>query len=99
MHTDVNIGMAVALGEDGLIVPVIQSADALSLSGIAKQVNDLAERARNKQLDPGDVKNATFSLTNHGTGGSLFATPIITLPPGGRARNRSDGKTRRCRFR
>ena len=80
MHADINIGMAVALGAEGLIVPVIKNADTLSLLGIARQVNDLAQRARSKKLKPVEVRGATFSLTNHGTGGSLFATPIITLP-------------------
>ena len=80
MHADINIGMAVALGAEGLIVPVIKNADTLSLLGIAQQVNDLAQRARSKKLKPVEVRSATFSLTNHGTGGSLFATPIITLP-------------------
>ena len=80
LHPDINIGMAVALGADGLIVPVISNAEALSLLGIAEKVNDLAERARSKKLLPEEVRGGTFSLTNHGTGGSLFATPIITQP-------------------
>jgi len=80
LHPDINIGMAVSLGEDGLIVPVIKQADTLSLLGIAQKINDLAERARTKQLKPGEVRDGTFSLTNHGMSGSLFATPIITQP-------------------
>jgi 2-oxoisovalerate dehydrogenase E2 component (dihydrolipoyl transacylase) len=83
MHPEINIGMAVALGEDGLIVPVIKDADTLSLLGIARKIKDLAERARAKKLLPVEVKDATFSLTNHGIGGSLFATPIITQPQTG----------------
>jgi len=79
-YTDVNIGMAVALGEAGLIVPVIKQVQNLSLRGIASQVNSLAERARNKKLSPDDVRGATFTLTNHGTAGSLFAMPIINQP-------------------
>ncbi len=78
--SDVNIGMAVALGEGGLIVPVIKQVQNLSLKGIASQVNDLAERARSKKLSPDDVRGGTFTLTNHGTAGSLFAMPIINQP-------------------
>jgi 2-oxoglutarate dehydrogenase E2 component (dihydrolipoamide succinyltransferase) len=80
IHPEINIGMAVSLGEEGLIVPVIQNADTLSLLGIARQVNDLAERARAKKLKPEEVRGGTFSLTNHGMSGSLFASPIITQP-------------------
>jgi 2-oxoglutarate dehydrogenase E2 component (dihydrolipoamide succinyltransferase) len=80
IHPEINIGMAVSLGEEGLIVPVIKNADTLSLLGIARQVNDLAERARSKKLKPEEVRGGTFSLTNHGMSGSLFATPIITQP-------------------
>lgn len=79
-YTDVNIGMAVARGKDGLIVPVIKQAQNLSLMGIASQVNDLANRARNKRLRPDEVRGGTFTLTNHGTAGSLFAMPIINQP-------------------
>lgn len=79
-YSDVNIGMAVALGEGGLIVPVIKQVQNLSLKGIASQVNSLAERARNKKLSPDDVRGGTFTLTNHGTAGSLFAMPIINQP-------------------
>ncbi len=80
LHKDINLGMAVSLGEEGLIVPVIKQADALSLLGMARAVNDLAQRARNRKLQPDDVKGGTFTLTNHGTGGSLFAMPIINQP-------------------
>ncbi len=80
IHQDINLGMAVSLGEDGLIVPVIKQADALSLLGMARAVNDLAQRARARKLQPEDVKGGTFTLTNHGTGGSLFAMPIINQP-------------------
>jgi len=79
-YSDVNIGMAVALGEGGLIVPVIKQVQNLSLKGIASQVNSLAERARSKKLSPDDVRGGTFTLTNHGTAGSLFAMPIINQP-------------------
>ncbi len=77
IHSDINIGMATSLGEDGLIVPVIKQADHLSLLGVARAVNDLAERARNRQLKPDEVRGATFSVTNHGISGSLFAFPVI----------------------
>jgi 2-oxoglutarate dehydrogenase E2 component (dihydrolipoamide succinyltransferase) len=79
-HKDVNLGMATSLGEDGLIVPVIKSADDLSLLAMARSVNDLANRARSKKLQPDDVKGGTFTLTNHGISGSLFAFPVINQP-------------------
>ncbi len=80
LHSQVNLGMAVSLGDDGLIVPVIRNADRLSLSGIALAIQDLAERARSQKLKPEEVQGSTFSITNHGTGGSLFATPVINPP-------------------
>jgi 2-oxoisovalerate dehydrogenase E2 component (dihydrolipoyl transacylase) len=80
IHSDINLGMATSLGEEGLIVPVIKGADSLSLLGMARAVNDLAERARSKKLKPDDVKGGTFTLTNHGVSGSLFALPIINQP-------------------
>ncbi len=80
LHKDVNIGMATSLGEDGLIVPVIKNAERLSLLGLAGAVNDLAARARAKQLKPDEVRDGTFSITNHGVSGSLFAMPIINQP-------------------
>ncbi len=80
LHSGVNIGMATDLGEEGLIVPVIKRADELSLRGIARTVNDLAERARAKKLSADDVQGGTFSITNHGVSGSLLAAPIINLP-------------------
>ena len=76
---DVNLGMATALDE-GLIVPVIKNADSLNLLGLARVINDLAQRARNKQLRPDEVQGGTFTLTNHGVSGSLFANPIINQP-------------------
>ena len=79
LHRAIHIGMATAI-DDGLIVPVIKNADGLNLLGLARAVNDLADRARSKQLRPDDVKGGTFSITNHGTSGSLFATPIINQP-------------------
>lgn len=76
---EINIGMATAI-DDGLIVPVIRNADGMNLLGLARTINDLADRARAKQLRPDEVRGGTFSITNHGTSGSLFATPIINQP-------------------
>jgi len=80
IHKNVNIGMAVSLAEDGLIVPVIKGADNHSLLAMARSVNDLANRARNKKLQPDEVRGGTFTLTNHGISGSLFAFPVINQP-------------------
>ena len=76
---DINLGMAVAL-DWGLIVPVIRKADTLSLSGLTIAANDLAERARAKKLNPDEVQGGTFTITNTGTFGGLFGTPIINQP-------------------
>jgi len=80
LHSAINIGMATSLADAGLIVPVIKAADGLSLLGLARAVNDLAQRARDRKLSPDEVKGGTFTLTNHGISGSLFATPIINQP-------------------
>jgi pyruvate dehydrogenase E2 component (dihydrolipoamide acetyltransferase) len=76
---DINLGMAVAL-DLGLIVPVIKRADDLSISGLARAANDLADRARTKQLKPDEVAGGTFTITNPGVFGGLFGTPIINQP-------------------
>ncbi len=76
---DINLGMAVAL-DWGLIVPVIKRADDLSISGLARAANDLADRARAKQLKPDEVAGGTFTITNPGVFGGLFGTPIINQP-------------------
>ena len=76
---DINLGMAVAL-DWGLIVPVIKRADDLSIAGLARVANDLAERARTKQLKPDEVGGGTFTITNPGVFGGLFGTPIINQP-------------------
>lgn len=76
---DINLGMAVAL-DWGLIVPVIKRADDLSISGLARAANDLADRARTKQLKPDEVAGGTFTITNPGGFGGLFGTPIINQP-------------------
>jgi len=80
IHSGLHVGVAVSLGEHGLIVPVIRGADGLSLLGLARAVNDLADRARSRQLKPDEVRGGTFTISNHGTSGSLFATPIINQP-------------------
>ena len=77
---DINIGMAAALPSGNLIVPVIKNADYLNLTGLAKQVNDLANRARQNQLKPEEIQGGTFTLTNVGTFGNVMGTPIINQP-------------------
>lgn len=77
---DINIGMAAALPSGNLIVPVIKNADYLNLAGLTKQVNDMANRARNNQLKPDEVQGGTFTLTNVGTFGNVMGTPIINQP-------------------
>lgn len=85
LKREINIGMAVALDAEGggLIVPVIKRADEKSLLGLAREINDLARRARARALKPEDVQGGTFTLTNHGVSGSLLATPIINQPQTG----------------
>lgn len=77
---DINIGMATALPDGNLIVPVIKNADRLSLRGMAKTVNDLANRARANQLKPDEIKDGTYTVTNIGSFGNVFGTPIINQP-------------------
>jgi 2-oxoglutarate dehydrogenase E2 component (dihydrolipoamide succinyltransferase) len=76
----VNIGMATALPSGNLIVPVIKNADKLNLVGLTKSVNDLANRARNNKLQPDDVQDGTFTITNVGSFGNVMGTPIINQP-------------------
>ena len=78
-RADVNLGIAVAL-DNGLIVPVIRNADELSLVGLAKRLNDLATRARNKQLKPDEIQGGTFTITNPGIFGTTIGFPIISQP-------------------
>lgn len=83
LKKDINFGIAVALGEGGqggLIVPVIKQAQDKNLPGIAKSVNDLASKARNKELSPDDLVGGTITLTNYGSVGNLMGTPIINQP-------------------
>ena len=77
---NINIGMATALSNGNLIVPVIKNADQLSLIGLVKKVNDLAKRARNNQLQPDDVKGGTYTISNVGIFETLMGTPIINQP-------------------
>lgn len=79
-HKNINVGMAAALPSGNLIVPVIKNADQLSLLGITKAVNDLANRARNNALKPDEISGGTYTLTNVGTFGNVMGTPIINQP-------------------
>ncbi len=78
-HRDINLGIAVAL-ENGLIVPVIRNADEKNVVGLQRAISDLAARARSRQLRPDEVQAGTFSITNFGSFGSVFATPVINQP-------------------
>jgi pyruvate/2-oxoglutarate dehydrogenase complex dihydrolipoamide acyltransferase (E2) component len=80
VHSDVNLGIAVSLGEDGLIVPVIASAQDLSAEGLSKRIKELARAARSRTLRPDDVQGGTFTITNPGQFGSVMATPVINQP-------------------
>ena len=77
---NINLGMAAALGDGNLIVPVIRNADQLNLVGMTKKVNDLANRARINKLKPDDIQDGTYTVTNVGTFGSIMGTPIINQP-------------------
>ena len=79
LKKDIHLGFAVAL-EEGLLVPVVRHADRKGLAQLAKEVADLADRARTKKLNPEEVQGGTFTITNHGGSGSLFSTPIISQP-------------------
>lgn len=80
LRGDINIGMATALPTGNLIVPVIKNADQLNLVGIAKKVNDLADRSRNNKLTPDEIQGGTYTLTNVGSFGNVMGTPIINQP-------------------
>jgi pyruvate/2-oxoglutarate dehydrogenase complex dihydrolipoamide acyltransferase (E2) component len=79
-YDGVHLGIAVSLGEGGLIVPVIRDAQELSVEGLAKRIKDLAVRARNNQLQPDEVRGGSFTITNPGGYGSIIATPVINQP-------------------
>lgn len=78
--SEVHLGIAVSLGADGLIVPVIREAQDLAPEGLGRAIKDLAARARSKQLTPDEVQGATFTITNPGAAGAIFATPVIDVP-------------------
>jgi 2-oxoglutarate dehydrogenase E2 component (dihydrolipoamide succinyltransferase) len=80
VRKDINLGMATALPTGNLIVPVIKNADRLNLTGLAKNVNDLANKARNNKLKPEDIQGGTYTVTNVGTFGNVMGTPIINQP-------------------
>lgn len=79
-HKNINVGMAAALPSGNLIVPVIKNADFMNLTGLAKTVNDLANRARNNKLKPDEIQGGTYTVTNVGTFGNVLGTPIINQP-------------------
>ncbi|MGP0029114.1 MAG: dihydrolipoamide acetyltransferase family protein, partial [Acidimicrobiales bacterium] len=80
VHPEVNLGIAVDLSHEGLIVPVIHRAEELTLRGVARRIRDLADRARHRQLNADDIAGGTFSITNDGPFGTYFTVPIITQP-------------------
>jgi pyruvate/2-oxoglutarate dehydrogenase complex dihydrolipoamide acyltransferase (E2) component len=79
-HEHVDLGIAVSLGEDGLIVPIVRGAHELSVEGLASRIKDAAGRARRRELTPDEVRGGTFTITNPGQYGSIMATPIINQP-------------------
>jgi pyruvate/2-oxoglutarate dehydrogenase complex dihydrolipoamide acyltransferase (E2) component len=80
IHDGVHLGIAVSLGDSGLIVPVIRDAHELSVAGLSARIRDLARRARANQLSPDEVRGGSFTITNPGQYGSLMATPVINQP-------------------
>jgi pyruvate/2-oxoglutarate dehydrogenase complex dihydrolipoamide acyltransferase (E2) component len=80
VHSGVHLGIAVSMGNDGLIVPVVRDAHELSVEGLTTRIRDLASRARSRDLSPDDVRGATFTITNLGGYGTLMSTPIINQP-------------------
>ena len=80
VHSEVNLGIAVDLSHEGLIVPVIHRAEEVTLRGVARRIRDLAERARGRQLNADDIAGGTFSITNDGPFGTYFTVPIINQP-------------------
>jgi pyruvate/2-oxoglutarate dehydrogenase complex dihydrolipoamide acyltransferase (E2) component len=80
LYDRVHLGIAVSLGDEGLMVPVIHDAQELSAEGLSNRIKDIASRARDKQLSLDEMQNATFTITNPGAFGALIATPIIDVP-------------------
>ena len=81
LFSDINIGVGTALGDKGLVVPVVQQVQSMNLFSIAQALNSQTEKARSGKIAPSDMKNGTFTISNHGVSGSLFATPIIINQP------------------
>ena len=81
LFSDINIGVGTALGDKGLVVPVVQQVQSMNLFSIAQALNSQTEKARSGKIVPSDMKNGTFTISNHGVSGSLFATPIIINQP------------------
>jgi len=81
LFSDINIGVGTALGDKGLVVPVVQQVQSMNLFSIAQALNSQTEKARSGNIVPSDMKNGTFTISNHGVSGSLFATPIIINQP------------------
>ncbi len=81
LYDDINIGVGTALGEKGLIVPVVRKVQQLNLKGIAAQLDEMVEKARKEKLTSADIRGGTFTISNHGVSGSLFAAPIIINQP------------------
>lgn len=81
LFSDINIGVGTALGDKGLVVPVVQQVQSMNLFSIAQALNIQTEKARNGKIVPSDIKNGTFTISNYGVSGSLFATPIIINQP------------------
>jgi pyruvate dehydrogenase E2 component (dihydrolipoamide acetyltransferase) len=80
VHSQINLGIAVDLANQGLIVPVIHQAEEVTLRGVARRIRDLADRARNRKLNADDIAGGTFSITNDGPFGTYFTVPIINQP-------------------
>ncbi|MEA3048051.1 MAG: hypothetical protein QOJ53_2383 [Sphingomonadales bacterium] len=81
LYDDINIGVGTALGSKGLIVPVLRKVQQLSLKGVAAGLDEMIEKAREEKLTAADIKGGTFTISNHGVSGSLFAAPIIINQP------------------
>lgn len=81
LYDDINIGVGTALGAKGLIVPVLRKVQQLSLKGVAAGLDELIEKARREKLGPADIRGGTFTISNHGVSGSLFAAPIVINQP------------------
>ena len=81
VFSNINIGIGTALGDKGLIVPVLSDAQDLSLYGVAKELQSMTGKARDNKLKPSDTRGGTFTISNHGVSGSLLATPIIINQP------------------